>query len=293
MARAQAAMAVSSHAQPLAAACGARLEGIDLARLTDSEFRTIEQALLDYHVIALPAQKLTEEQMMGFTSRFAPLEPHVLSEFHHPKYPEILMLSNVQESGKAKGLADAGTYWHSDLSYKARPSWLTALYGIEIPDQGGDTLYCNLVKAYEDLSDEDKTLIAPLRAAHNYAYRSNKLAYELGVRKPLTPEQLAATPEVVHPVVRTHPKSGKKALFINPGFTVRIEGLPEAESQALLQRLFDHCLQPKYQLRYKWHAGDFVIWDNAALMHSATTRELDASKRRTLWRNTVTGTEPF
>jgi taurine dioxygenase len=293
MAQGQAGLVVSLHAQPIAATCGVRLEGIDLARLSDAEFRAVEQALLDYYVVSLPGQKLTEEQMIAFTSRFGPLEPHVLSEFHHPKYPDILMLSNVKEDGKPKGLADAGAVWHSDLAYKTRPSWLTVLYGIEIPDEGGDTMFCNLVQAYEDLSDEDKTLLAGRRAANNYAYYSNKLAYELGHRKPLTPEQLAATPEVMHPVVRTHPRSRKKALFISPAFTVRIEGLPEAESQALLQRLFDHCLLPKYQMRYKWRAGDLVIWDNAAVMHSATTQTLDPSKRRTLWRNTVRGTEPF
>jgi taurine dioxygenase len=175
----------------------------------------------------------------------------------------------------------------------ARPARATILYGITIPEAGGDTLFANLVSAYEDLSEDMKHELAGLRAVHNYAYRSNQLSQELKVRAPLTAEQLAATPSVEHPIVRTHPATGRKALFVNPGFTVRIVGMSDPDSEALKQRLFDHCLQPKYQCRYRWQAGDLLLWDNAAVMHSATTRDLDPSRHRTLWRTTVRGDRPL
>jgi taurine dioxygenase len=272
---------------------GARISGVDLRRVDDAAWRVIHRTFLDAHLVAFPGQQLTPEELMDFSRRFGPLESHVLTEFHHIQHPQIMMLSNVVENGKAKGLADAGSYWHSDLSYKARPSRVTVLYGVEIPDEGGDTLFCNLEAAYADLPPEMKRRLEGLKAEHNYAYRSNKLAAELGFRKPLTEQQLKETPTVVHPVVRTNPDTGRKAIYINPGFTVRILGMPEAESAALMQQIFDHCLQPQYRYDYKWHVSDVALWDNAAVMHHATTRELPPSKRRTLWRTIVSGTEPY
>jgi taurine dioxygenase len=293
-ATAVAAHAVAARETPLHPSVGMRLEGFDVGRGLDAAaWSEIERAFLEHHVIALPAQNLTMEQFLDFSRRFGALESHVLREFLNPEHKEVLMLSNEVEDGKAVGLADAGTYWHSDLSYKAQPSRTTILYGITIPDEGGDTLFINMVRAYDDLSDDIKCRIAGLKAEHNYAYRSNKLARELGNRKELTPEQLRETPTVVHPVVRTHPSTGRKALYINPGFTVRLLGLPEDEARELMQELFDHCTQPKYILRYKWRKGDLVLWDNAATMHHATTRDLDPAKHRTLWRTIVSGDEPY
>src|SRR5690606_15725113 len=200
-------------------------------------------------------------------------------------------LSNRVVDGKPLGLSDAGTYWHSDVSYKKRPARATLLYALEVPDEGGDTLFADLMAAWEALPDAMKRRIEGLRAIHNYAYRSNALADELHRRQRLTDEQLRETPSVVHPAVRTHPVTGRKAIYINPGFTVGFEGMDEAESDALKQAIFDHCLQDRFRFRYKWQAGDVLIWDNAAVMHSATTCDLDPSIHRTIWRPIIDGDE--
>jgi len=278
---------------PLSPALGVRIAGVDVSRpLGQATWQAFERAFFDHHLVSFPVQRLTEEQLLAFSRRLGELEPHVLSQYHHPRHPEVLLLSNEVRDGQPAGLADAGTYWHSDLSYKGRPARATLLYGVTIPEEGGDTLFANLERAYEDLSEDMKHELAHLKAVHNYAYRSNQLADELRIRQPLTPEQLAATPNVEHPVVRTHPVTDRKSLFINPGFTVRFVGMSDADSEALKQRLFDHCLQAKYQCQYKWRVGDLLLWDNAAVMHAATTRDLDPSRHRTLWRTTVRGDEP-
>lgn len=272
---------------------GARVEGVDAAHLDADAFAQLYRLFLCRYVVALRGQSLDEEGLLAFSRRLGPLEPHVLSEFHHPRYPEILMLSNVVEEGKPKGLADAGSYWHSDVSYKAKPSRATALYAIEVPEKGGDTLFCDMVAAYEALSPEMKRRLEGLKAAHNYEHRMNQQVAAYGVRKPLTEEQKRQTPEVIHPVVRTHPETGRKALYVNPGFTVRIEGVSERESEALKEALFAHCLQDRFRIAYHWQAGDLVFWDNACVMHKATVTELPPGSRRTMWRTIISGDAPF
>ena len=277
--------------EPLGPTCGVRIEGVDAARLDDETFAEIYQLFLDRYVVALRGQRLDEAQTIALSRRFGPLEPHVLKEFHHQRHPEILMLSTVAEAGKPKGLADAGSYWHSDVSYKARPSRASALYAVEVPESGGDTLFCDMVAAYDALAPAMKKRLEGLRAAHNYEHRMNVQVAAFGVRKPLTEEQKRETPEVLHPVVRTHPETGRKALYVNPGFTVRIEGLAERESEALKEELFAHCLQDRFRFAYKWKAGDALIWDNACVMHKATVTELPPGARRTMWRTIISGTE--
>jgi taurine dioxygenase len=272
----------------------ARIEGIDLsAAVGDETWGELKQAWLDHRIIHLPDQHLDEAQLLAFSRNLGPLEPHVLSDYHHPVHPEILMLSTVVEAGAPKGLADAGSYWHSDVSYKAEPSRASALYGIEIPEHGGDTLFCDTQAAYDALPTATKSRIADLTAVHSYEYRTNIQVNELGIRKPLTAEQKRQTPDVVHPVVRTQPETGRKAIFVNPGFTVRILGLTEADSRALLDELFAHCLQDRFRYDHAWRVGDLVAWDNAVTMHSATVRELPVGARRTMWRTVISGDVPF
>jgi taurine dioxygenase len=273
--------------------CGVRIEGVDAANLDDATFAEIRRLFLENYVVALRGQSLNEEQVIALSRRFGPLEPHVLKEFHHGAHPEILMLSTVTEAGKPKGLADAGSYWHSDVSYKAKPSRASGLYAVEVPEEGGDTLFCDMVAAYEALPEATKRRLHGLKAAHDYEHRMKLQVAAFGVRKPLTEEQKRETPEVLHPVVRTHPETGRKALYVNPGFTVRIEGLSERESEALKEELFAHCLQDRFRFAYKWRAGDALIWDNACVMHKATVTELPPGSRRTMWRTIVSGDAPF
>ncbi len=274
-------------------ALGARIEGVGLAEASAGQLDAIRQAFFDHHMLAIPGQELAVADALAFSRLFGPLEPHVLSEFHHPETPLIIVLSNVVEDGKPRGLADAGTYWHSDVSYKKRPALATMLYALEVPDDGGDTLFCNMMTAWDEAPADLKRRLDGLQAIHNYAWRSNALAGDLGVRKALTDEQLRETPSVVHPAVRTHPETGRKAIYVNPGFTVGFVGLDQEESEVLKREVFEHCLQDRFVFRYRWQPGDVVIWDNAAVMHSATTRDLPREKRRTLWRTIIVGEEPY
>lgn len=273
--------------------CGVRVEGVDAARMDDAVFAEIRRLFLENYVVALRGQSLDEGQVIALSRRFGPLEPHVLREFHHREHPEILMLSTVSEGGKPKGLADAGSYWHSDVSYKARPSRASALYAVEVPESGGDTLFCDMVAAYAALPEAMKRRLEGLKAAHDYEHRMKLQVAAFGVRRPLTEAQKRETPEVIHPVVRTHPESGRKALYVNPGFTVRIEGLSERESEALKEELFAWCLQDRFRFAYQWRKGDMLVWDNACVMHKATVTELPPGARRTMWRTIISGDAPF
>lgn len=272
----------------------ARIHDVDLSiPLDGAELAEVEAAWLTYRVLAFPEQDLTETQLLDFSRHFGPLEKHVLNDFHHSTHPEILMLSTVVEAGKPKGLGDAGSYWHSDISYKAKPSRGSALYGVEIPEEGGDTLFCDLAAAHDELPEAMKARLKGLTAAHNYHHRTRLQVEAKGIRGELTAAQKAETPEVHHPVIRTQPETGRKAIFVNPGFTVRIEDMPEAESDRLLEEIYAHCLRERFCYRYKWRKGDVVTWDNAVSMHRATVLELPPGSRRTMWRTIISGDTPI
>ena len=150
-----------------------------------------------------------------------------------------------------------------------------------------------MVAAFDALLEQMKARLDGLQAAHNYHHRNRVLVDQKGIRRDLSAAQKAETPEILHPVVRTQPETGLKALFINPGFTVRIEGMAEPESTALLEELFAHCLQDRFCFRYKWKKGDVVAWDNAVTMHCATVLDLPAGSRRTMWRTIISGDVPI
>ncbi len=272
-----------------AAPFGAEIHGLDLsAPLADEDFAAVERAWLDHHVIAIRGLRLEAAEMVDFSRRFGDLESHVLDQYHHPETSLILVLSNRVEDGRAVGFADAGSFWHSDVSFRERPSRTTLLYALEVPSEGGDTLFCDMMAAYDDLDDAMKARLDGLNGMHDYGYRDRQQG-EKGATVVLSESQREATPPVLHPVVRSHPDTGQKALYVSPGLTERIEGLPAAESDALLGEIFDHCLRDKYRLVYKWRSGDLIVWDNAAVMHAATTDRLDPAKGRTLWRTIVSG----
>ena len=270
---------------------GLEITGLDLSEpLRDEDFERVLNLFHDNGMLVFRDQNLRPEQHIAFSRRFGELEDHLLKQYLHPEYAEILVLSNVAEDGKPKGVANGGHYWHTDISYKARPSLGSVLYALEVPTEGGDTLYANMYAAYDALSKEMKTRIAGLTARHAYLHRYEKMSAG-GKRSPLTKEQIAEVPEVTHPVVRTHPANGRKALYVNPGFTVAIEGLPEEDSTALLQELLDHALRPEFTYAHRWRPHDLAIWDNRCTMHCATP--FDPSQRRTMHRTGVIGEAPF
>jgi len=276
----------------LDAALGAEIIGIDLGRpLNAADLRRVHQAHLDHHVVVFRDQHITPEQHIDFSRHFGRLMIHVLHQFHLQNHPEILIVSNVLKDDKPIGLGDAGKYWHSDISYKPLPSLGSLLHAQELPAEGGDTLFANMHVAYDTLPAYLREAIEGRRAAHSYLAKYGQMQKEANWRPTLSPEQLAQVEEVIHPVVRTHPETGRKALFVSEGFTTRIEGLAEDESREVLDALFAHSVRPEHIYRHSWKPKDLVFWDNRSLIHLAAG--CPAHLRRTLYRTTIEGDVPF
>jgi taurine dioxygenase len=190
-----------------------------------------------------------------------------------------------KKNGEPTGLADAGTYFHTDYSYLDVPARATTLYSIQVPRVGGDTLFANQYAAYDDLPQSRKKSLADLVALHHYGNRDDVDQTSRTVASVLTGDQEQRMTWVRHPIVRTHPITARKALYAVSGSSFGIEGMPRDEARGLLDELRDHATQPKYQLRLKYGVGDIVVWDNASLLHSATL--IDPNDARTLWRITI------
>ncbi|HYG55168.1 MAG TPA: TauD/TfdA family dioxygenase [Burkholderiales bacterium] len=255
------------------------------AETIPSNFRELWDAFFASQVLVLRAQKFTPAGFLTFAKQFGRPEPHVIDQFHHPEHPDILILSNVQKDGKPIGLADAGTYFHTDYSYLEVPARATTLYSIQVPTKGGDTLFADQYQAYEDLPEGLKKSVEPLIALHHYGNRDDLDKSSRTVASVLTEEQEQKMAWVRHPVVRKHPITGRKALYAVSGSSFGIDGMPQDEALDLLDELKRHATQEKYQLRLKYGVGDVVVWDNASLLHSATLT--DPSDPRTLWRITI------
>jgi taurine dioxygenase len=269
----------------LSAGFGIEVEGVDLNSLDENSFGEIRSAFYEHQVLVARSQELTATQFLKFARRLGPPEPHVIDQFHHSEYADILILSNVEKNGQPTGLADAGTYFHTDYSYLDVPARATMLYSIQVPKQGGDTLFANQYAAYDDLSAEMKRKIKPLVALHHYGNRDDLDKGSRTVASVLSEEQEKKVAWVKHRVARPHPKTGRTALYAVSGSSFGIEGMDEDASHRLLDELKRHATQEKYQLRLKYGVGDVVIWDNASLLHSATLT--DSHDPRTLWRITV------
>ena len=249
------------------------------------DFRAVWDAFFASQVLVFRAQKFSPSGFLSFARQFGRPEPHVIDQFHHPEHPDILILSNVKQDGEPIGLADAGTYFHTDYSYLDVPARATLLYSIQVPRKGGDTLFANQYAAYDDLSSGMKKRIENLVALHHYGNRDDLDTRSRTVASVLSEDQERKMAWVRHPVVRRHPVTGRKALYAVSGSSFGVDGMPEDEAVDLLDELKAHATQQKYQCRLKYGAGDVVIWDNASLLHSATLT--DPEDPRTLWRITV------
>lgn len=286
-AAAQAPIRINRFEAPL----GAEVIGLDLSQpLGDDRFAPIVQAHLEHHVLVFRDQRITPDQQVAFSRRFGPLQIHVLHQFQLKGHPEILVVSNIKENGQPIGLGDAGHYWHSDLSYKETPSLGSMLHAQELPDEGGDTLFANMHLAYETLPAHLRRAVDGRRAEHSYLAKYEELRQRSPWRPALSPEQIAAVQPVDHPVVRTHPGNGRKALFVGEHFTTRIVGLPDDESRALLDALFAHSTRPEHVYRHRWQPHDMVFWDNRSVIHLAAG--CPDHLRRRLNRTTIEGDVP-
>jgi taurine dioxygenase len=249
------------------------------------EFRMVWEAFFASQVLVFRRQRFSPSEFLAFAKQLGRPEPHVIDQFHHPEHADILILSNRQKDGKPIGLADAGTYFHTDYSYLDVPARATLLYSIEVPKKGGDTLFANQYAAYEDLPQSKKKQLENLVALHHYGNRDDQDKRSRTAASVLNDDQEKKMAWVRHPIVRRHPVTGRKALYSVSGSSFRLEGMPDDEAVDLLDELKAHATQQKYQLRLKYGVGDIVIWDNASLLHSATLTDPDDP--RTLWRITV------
>jgi taurine dioxygenase len=250
-----------------------------------ADFGEVWDAFFASQVLVFRNQRFTASGYLAFARQFGKPEPHVIDQFHHPEHAEILILSNVKKNGEPIGLADAGTYFHTDYSYLEVPARATLLCSIQVPKQGGDTLFADQYAAYDDLPSSLKTQIHDLVALHHYGNRDDLDAASRTVASVLSEEQESKMSWVRHKVARKHPITGRTALYSVSGSSFRIEGMPDDEAIDLLDELKRHATQGKYQLRLKYGLGDVVVWDNASLLHSATL--IDPADARTLWRITI------
>jgi len=254
---------------------GATIEGLDLSLpLSQSDFAAIARSLGTYGVICFPGQTLDAAALKRFSARFGTLEVNVAGSFQEPGIPEVMILSNVVENGRPIGMADAGQDWHTDMSYSKTIAFANVLYGVRIPRRNGralgNTEFLNMQAAYEDLPGEIKARLQDATALHDFNKFWEKMRREKGSsRPPLTEEQRRKKPPVLQPVFLRHPVTGRTVLYANPGYTVRIEGMPERESDELLAFLFEHQLQPKYKYAHQWSERDVLMWDDLVTLHNA------------------------
>ncbi len=281
------------------AALGAEIV-FDLSRaIDDRTFAELEGIFHDNIVVFFRDQHLTNEQHIAFSRRLGDLEIHIVKKYLLPEDPEILLVSNIKnDAGEHIGLADAGFTWHSDTSYRKNPSRCSLLYAKEVPHRDGkplgDTVFANCIAAYEALPDAMKRRLAGTKAIHRYSMRRR---VDNSPRPKLTAAQLAETPDIAHPIVRSHPYTGRKALYVTAGECIGIvlrDGaqMPEDEALDMIAELDAHCVRPEFCYRHSWRIGDLVMWDNASAMHLAIC-DYTLPERRLMHRTTVIGPEPI
>jgi len=285
---------------PLAEALACEIKGIDLgSRLTDDIVEAIKRELDEHSVVLLRRQRITQQQQVDFAARFGPLRVPPIYKYNVDGiHPALHLVSNVLHNDQQIGLADAGVFWHSDAAYMPKPVMYTLLYAVEIPraDDGmslGNTRFASTLAAYEALPEGTKAKIAGLRAVQSLRQKyEKKVAAGVLKRGTLTKEQYDKAPDRDQPMVRTHPVTRRKSLFISEGHTAGIVGMPDGEAKLLLAELCAFSTQPRFVYEHRWQVGDLVIWDNAATVHKATF-DYKLPQRRLLHRCTVEGTEPF
>ena len=262
---------------PLSDALGAAITGVDLCRdLDDATIQDIKQAWYDYVILVFPNQDINDDEQEKFCRNFGELELVRTTTFASD-HPHVMMITNVKDTGKPTALEDGEMMFHYDECYYEQPCMGATLYAIEIPDVGGNTLFANCTKAYDALSDDWKQRLEGLTALNYYDY---------GLTPTMRPEDMNPdVPQWTHPVVRTHSETGRKALYVNRLMSMRIEGLPEEESDEILNFLFDQIEKPEFIYEHVWSVGDLMMWDNRCSVHART--HFDPEKRRMMRRVTV------
>ncbi len=267
---------------------GAEISGVDLATASGAVIREVVDTFHHNGAIVLRDQFMPPEAFAHFGKAFGPLEGHTLQDFILPVHPEIYVLSNRIEDGRPVGAHNDGIGWHTDLNYQAEPTMCTMLHAKIVPDEGSDTLLADGVAAYEALSDEDKARLDPLQLIHSFAYLCE--IREHG-RKEVAQKVLDANPDVIHPLIRTHPANGRKALWVSGG-TRGFVGWDQQQSLQLIEELLDYVTQDRFVYRHKWREGDVLVWDNRCTLHTGTLFD-DQTYIREMHRMWNKGDRPF
>lgn len=280
---------------PLSPALGAEVTNVDTATISDEHFLRLRQAWNDAGgFLVIRNQQLEPDQQVAFARRFGPLfgeadqfQESVLKNLL-PGQPALYRVSNKRDSsGQPLGRARAGTYWHSDVSFRRKPAQASLLYGIEVPDHGGDTQFASLTAAYNGLSDAMQTLLQPLDAVHDFRVAAvSSGSYSAA---DLASGDFDGANRCTHPVVVKHPETDKPTLYINPGFTSHLDGFEQSESEALLSYLYQHAQRAEFVYRHRWQPRDLLIWDNRCTMHCAIA---DYTADRYMHRATVLADSP-
>ncbi|HYZ33714.1 MAG TPA: TauD/TfdA family dioxygenase [Crenalkalicoccus sp.] len=276
---------------PFEAPLGAEIRGADLSQLDDTTFAAIKQAWLAHKVLRLRGQRIDDDALADFSRRFGPLDKAPITRTgrpHQPSRPEVTVISNIVVDGEPIGGLGAGeAEWHTDMSYNEVPPAASVLYGIEVPEGHGNTWFCDMEAALAALPATMRGRIAGLSCKHD-ATRNSAGELRAGYAESYSPEEL---PGAVHPLVRTHPETGRKSLFLGRRRNAHIMGLPQEESQGLLDELWALATQPVFTWVQQWKAGDVVIWDNRCVMHRRDP--FDPSLRRLMHRTQIQGSRPY
>lgn len=275
--------------RPLGPHLGAEIAGVDLARgVDDALFRAIYQAFLRHQVLLFGAQDLPPGRQVEFARRFGEVQIHVMNQYHADGYPELYRLSNLDENGNPTGHhPDKGTLaWHTDGSWQRVTGQATIIYSEIVPESGGETHFCDMYGAYERLSPAWKKRVANLRAVHNLDFSRNRRHGE----QPMTEAQRNAVPPVDHPIVRTHPETGRRCIFLGD-HAEYVVGMDYDEGRALIEELNALIIHPDLSYEHHWRPGELIVWDNRCVLHRATPYD-PATQRRVIRRCTIIGEVP-
>lgn len=270
---------------PVSEAIGAEIRGVNLGYIDTNTLDQIQQSWISHCVLLFRDQQITARELVKFSKHFGDLDiapPNENGQVGVDGFPEVLVLSNVKENGRPIGaLGNGEAQWHTDMNYIDQPPLGSVLLGVEVPDQGGNTGFCNMYGALEELPDLLRRQIDGLQIKHDSSTNSAGL-----LRKGADlVTDVTACPGAVHPIVRTHPETGRQALYLGRRRNAYIMGLPAADSEALLDDLWAHATQPKYAWHHKWREGDVIMWDNRCVMHRRDS--FDETKRRIMHRTQI------
>lgn len=275
--------------RPLSGVLGAECDTLDLSRPLDPDTAdAVRAAFRRHHLLVIRNQSLDKERMYRFAELFGPIESHMIRLADGSKWDAVHTITNLDAAGNpvAKPFISSNYFWHTDKSFLPEPSLLTMLQAVELPPDGGDTQFADMTKAYDALPEATKQRIAGLKTVQSLEFMRRYTG-----SAPPTEDDIAAAPPIAHPLVRTHPETGRKSLYIGM-YSSHIEGMPEEEGRALLEELLAHATQDQFIFTQKWQVGDLVFWDNRCLLHRAVANFEMGKHRRVLMRVVVKGDVP-